>query len=543
MHYNNGMIAIKKNKVSILRTGIVLLFCLLSFLGLQKHFLWGDEAETALFARNILLSGIPKGWDGVNIMGLYNGTVLNEKLVNTTTPWAQYYAVAAAFKLFGESYQTARLPFYIFSLLSLVCFYYLGRHVLGKEKVVLVGLLILATSVPFIMYSYQSRYYAIATFSGIFLLYRFFIADKQWSLKNILCISAAGILFFHAHYLSFAAFYFACSIGIMMFSQNRKLLFGQIAVSSGIILLFTVPWIYFNSPHLGQSSALFINLKIKNGTELFLRYLSDLNEEAALPILFIPIYIWVASWQHSKITSYRIKICAAVYFLYLFFLSLLSPQRIDITPVSYVRYAINIYPVGVLLIAYALYQVYLKHKIVGILLCLITIFTNAMTMQMPPKYWLFSYLDEISNNNYQTSTEAVTSFLKDKITPGDQVFVTPDYNVEPLQFYFDKKITFINRISPRNSRILNSNNSFLPDHVYHSQPPPDWIIMFGKSKTQFNWRQPPANVDFTDYQETKLNVWAYDLTRPEISEHRFSPPDKIAEEDHVFVYQRIKKSP
>ncbi|KKU75713.1 MAG: hypothetical protein UY01_C0006G0042 [Candidatus Nomurabacteria bacterium GW2011_GWB1_47_6] len=79
------------------------IFSLLLFLGATMHPLWGDEAETALFARNILRYGVPKGWDGVNIMGINNAAVLDKHLLNHSSPWGQYYLVAASFALFGES--------------------------------------------------------------------------------------------------------------------------------------------------------------------------------------------------------------------------------------------------------------------------------------------------------------------------------------------------------------------------------------------------------------------------------------------------------
>ena len=73
------------------------LFAILLIIGARAHPLWGDEAETALFARNILSYGVPRGWDGTNIMGINNAVVLNADLINHTSPWTQYYMTAASF--------------------------------------------------------------------------------------------------------------------------------------------------------------------------------------------------------------------------------------------------------------------------------------------------------------------------------------------------------------------------------------------------------------------------------------------------------------
>ena len=81
--------------------------------GLGHDHLWADEGDTAVLGRSILQFGVPTAWDGVTFTDSDYGTRLTDDFVMVSHPWAQYYAVAAAFAVAGESAFAARLPFAI----------------------------------------------------------------------------------------------------------------------------------------------------------------------------------------------------------------------------------------------------------------------------------------------------------------------------------------------------------------------------------------------------------------------------------------------
>src|SRR5581483_2391413 len=112
-----------------------IIFSILIVMGALAHPLWGDEAETALFARSILTHGVPYGWDGTYLMGNDNAVSLNSDLVNHSNPWLQYYLSAASFKLFGEGAFQARLPFLIIGMAGVPILYFLTLK-LTKNKFV-----------------------------------------------------------------------------------------------------------------------------------------------------------------------------------------------------------------------------------------------------------------------------------------------------------------------------------------------------------------------------------------------------------------------
>jgi len=58
----------------------------LAFHGLTNHAFWGDEANTGLFARNLLRFGELTAWDGQNLIGFGLGGELDENLLNLYMP-------------------------------------------------------------------------------------------------------------------------------------------------------------------------------------------------------------------------------------------------------------------------------------------------------------------------------------------------------------------------------------------------------------------------------------------------------------------------
>src|SRR5712691_6910681 len=72
--------------------------------------LWQDEAETALLGRNITKFGVPRVWDGENLVAQFYVLDFDRHLLFQKS-WLPPYLVAASFTLFGESTTTARLPF------------------------------------------------------------------------------------------------------------------------------------------------------------------------------------------------------------------------------------------------------------------------------------------------------------------------------------------------------------------------------------------------------------------------------------------------
>jgi uncharacterized membrane protein len=240
----------------------VIVFTCLVFAGAFMHPLWGDEAETALFARNILKYGIPKGWDGTNIMGIDNGVVLNKDLVNHTSPWAQYYLAAGSFALFGESAFSSRLPFILLSILSVITFYYVAHSITKNKRTAFIADIILCLSVQYILFSYQARYYSLTLFTTLWFCFSVWRLSSQNRWPKIMFI-VSGILLFHGNYVVFAGVYLTClfaQVGYLTFTKQKAAVRGFLIRFFGLSLpvaACTAPWFFIYQPlqNTGQLAA------------------------------------------------------------------------------------------------------------------------------------------------------------------------------------------------------------------------------------------------------------------------------------------------
>src|SRR5262249_2354985 len=133
---------------AVLALGAVLIFW-----NLGERYLWQDEAETALLAKSILLTGLPTACDGKNVISQELSREFGPDYLWRWSPWLQFYLAAGSFALFGPNTLSARLPFAVLGLLAIPLTYWLARRFLGCVNIARLSSLILATSVPFLLHT------------------------------------------------------------------------------------------------------------------------------------------------------------------------------------------------------------------------------------------------------------------------------------------------------------------------------------------------------------------------------------------------------
>ncbi|MCP4714021.1 MAG: glycosyltransferase, partial [Deltaproteobacteria bacterium] len=116
-----------KNRANLLLGVIIALAAALLFTNLDNHYLWQDEAQTALIAATVLERGVPLGYDGKNYFSQEGGAEYGPDYIWKWHPWFPFYYLALFFGLFGVSTFTARLPFVLIALLTVVLTYAAGR--------------------------------------------------------------------------------------------------------------------------------------------------------------------------------------------------------------------------------------------------------------------------------------------------------------------------------------------------------------------------------------------------------------------------------
>ena len=83
--------------------GLLVLGALLICPNLGNRYLWEDEAETALLARNVLRFGQPVAFDGVHLISQECGVDSDARYVWRQTGWLPIYVTATSFAWLGES--------------------------------------------------------------------------------------------------------------------------------------------------------------------------------------------------------------------------------------------------------------------------------------------------------------------------------------------------------------------------------------------------------------------------------------------------------
>lgn len=134
-------------KVRFLVLLIIAVSGYLALRGLTNYYFWDDEAETALFSRNLLQFGCLTAWDGRNLIARRNGIHLDREWIERFNSPLQFYLTAASFQLIGKSTAAVRLPFILLGLTSLLLFYSVLKLESG-DKVLFGGRLDKTTELP-----------------------------------------------------------------------------------------------------------------------------------------------------------------------------------------------------------------------------------------------------------------------------------------------------------------------------------------------------------------------------------------------------------
>src|SRR5713226_2878695 len=114
--------------------GLLILAAALILPNLDDRYLWDDESETALLAKNILRFGVPVAWDGASLISQECGTDYDANYLWRQTPWLPIYITAVSFALLDAGTFAARLPFALLGLLSVPSMYLLARRVFGDQE-------------------------------------------------------------------------------------------------------------------------------------------------------------------------------------------------------------------------------------------------------------------------------------------------------------------------------------------------------------------------------------------------------------------------
>jgi len=232
-----------KNKELIFLFAILLIASILILANLSNRYLWQDEAETALVSKTILQYSLPRVYDGKNFFAPEKLIARDKDYLWTLDPWLTYYLLAAFFKIFGISTLTARLPFALLGIATVILTYFFAKTLCKDKKIAALSVIILLLCVPFLLLVRQCRYYSLAAFISLLGLYGYALMGEKTKTGSWLYLIAA-ILTFHTNHLFCAAL--LASVGCHALLFQRKLL-ARTFILSGLVVLLNLPWLIWIS--------------------------------------------------------------------------------------------------------------------------------------------------------------------------------------------------------------------------------------------------------------------------------------------------------
>ena len=404
---------------------------LLLFTNLGNQYLWQDEAETALLAKSILAKGYPSAWDGKNLITQNAGLDSNEGHVWTWSPWLQFYAAAFSFKLLGMNAFAARLPFALVGLAAVVLFYFFTLRLGRNETLARISTLLFVTSIPFLLHTRQARWYVLAVFATLWLLYACLrLRDREKG--AVLQVALSAVTLFYSNFVilfGVAGGILLHYLGCFVFKAGRPA-FKSVLASVLVVSLFTLPWIFYTEAWDKSNVFEEYALGFLDRLKLFVgKNIINLNGYF-FPFLLIPLLFWrrkESAWNGAGIGRGN--------FFLLLLTVLATVAVLSVLPWAYFRYLIGLTPVCAILLGLVVWRIWDFNRAAATVVLALLIFTNVFTLALPPHRLKFDFPDflyEITHD-YDGPNEGIVRYLKEHGDAGQ--FVITNYGQLPIMFY------------------------------------------------------------------------------------------------------------
>lgn len=397
---------------------------LLLLANLGDQFLWQDEAQTACISRTVAANGLPYGYDGKNFFSQELGVEYGKNYLWKWHTWLPFYVTAAAFKIFGVSTLSARLPFALSGVALVFLIFFVAAFLFPARHTGFIAATLLSLCVPFLILSRQCRYYSMAAlfFTAALYAYALLLRGKKGS--GVFLVVSLTLLF-HTQYIYFFTLCVAFILHAVLFDRIRlKSLFLFLLLAA----LINFPWMVWLSgmryaDRYGSQAA-----NLQRIYSFFLNYctlsfrLLLFPLLALFPVLYMFFYrVKQGQWPRPEkntishlsllVLSITVTICA---------LSVASPA-------PFFRYLAPLIPVIIIVVAYIISLMIDVHWIAVILAALI------VTLQWP----IGKFIHEITHE-FKGPMEGIVSYLNAHGSPTDTVAIT--YEDMPLKFYTKMRV-------------------------------------------------------------------------------------------------------
>lgn len=388
---------------------------------LSHSYLWGDEAQTALISQTILTHGVPLGFDGKNYFSVETGDEFGKGYLWRWHPWLPFYVLAGFFAVLGKSTLTARLPFALFGIATVLMVYLLGKSLWESRRAAMLSALFMLASVPMLLLFRQCRYYSMVTFFSMAGLYAYMqmVRDREYSGAFFI---ASAFLLFHSLYVYSAALMATVLIHSAIYHRRH---FRRLLLMSGIVVAVNIPWIIFFS-----SVAKAHHVLSGTGAWMLKMLVFSLKQTAlyVLPPVILAVLIGIVlitfRVRHARFSDVASR---ERWSLLLIFALVTIAVLLPIAGGQYLRYLAPVIPAACLLLGLLLHIAARLH----IVLCPVVILAFAWQMNMR------DYVTEL-RDKFVGPVEGIAGYLNEHSKPGDVVITSHD--PLPLMFYTNLRI-------------------------------------------------------------------------------------------------------
>jgi len=522
---------------------LILFSFLLIFTGLDDTVLQVDEGADTFISTTILKYGYPKHSDGTHY-SMAEGDAFDGIFLYRT--WAPYYLQSISLQLFGQNTFSARFPFAILGVFSIWSLYSFTLLWTNRKTIAFVASLLLATSVPALLYFRTARYVAIPILLTPLLL-RFYIPIFDKEKWNPVPLTLVSIIYFHTMYVEFAGVIMGMMIHLCVYrSRVTKNNLAKVKGSAIITGLFCLPWLATLPDLMNTLSEFYTSASPLIDTSLwrfpkhFFAFLFQINNYI-FPFILAPL-LFISSLKKLRFQISLLLFCC---------MSVLITASLHSIPLM--QYIAACFPMLFILLAMVVFHLFEKSAARQSALLLVLIFTNLVHVGplLPLKQIAKSNPENFAATDY--SLNATKIFLRE--TNFKSVFYL--YWQELSHRYqgpLDELVRFFKTHGKKGETCYIDNESetlalltelkMIHDKNLDFRSRPDWIVLRG------NQRNPQPNevilrlkeklntiFSTHNYEKIIVNAPVKRINNSyDIQIHRFRSPTSS---EKVHVYRRI----
>lgn len=530
-------------KNHIIPLTVVLIAAVMLFTRLGHYAIWDDEAMIALSAKGVLRTGDTSILIDHNINAFRNG-LLARNLCDRSTPPLSAYIAAASISVFGENSWALRLPFALFGLATVaLLMFWAEKEKASLQTQILIGLGLLC-NVSLILYFRQCRYYAPTVFFTVAVAWCYL----HWngSRRSLLWMAGLSVLLFAANYFSYAALYACITVDYLLWGRKKNKL--------GLLDCFTLL-----APQLVLCGALALRwnpLGTKFGeyvqtnslSDRFILFFWNLRDSSQCEFCIAILIVAAALLAILKRDRWMARGTAAL-FVYIIFVTATSPQLLKQTSVADIRYLVPVIPLCIVLEVLVIRLIASSSFRQAVIpLALLAFGTNLLNGG--PWLWygprpatyisaIGSYAAELLSPP-QDPYSVTATWINRNVTPGESIYVLPDYMAYPLIFHAPKAVY----AWQLEGNTHEQQYAGLPDIHFKGRIAPDYIIVFGPTVQTIvqELKRAASERNLIYEQVAKIDFFWQDMFRPELFWRTFTPIKNYNHDLEVIYVFKHKKN-